>query len=102
MSVFDMWLGGVALLSGAIGGCALTALANRWRQDRQRIAELESKVLELSKPRRAWLDEIRLDARTEVLATAQLMKLSVHDGLDALRRLSPGLAEEVVEDVMRK
>jgi hypothetical protein len=102
MSVFDMWFGGIALLAGAIGGCALTMLANHWQQDRQRIAELESKVLELSKPRRAWLDEIRLDARTEVLATAQLMKLSVHDGLDALRRLSPGLAEEVIEDVMRK
>ena len=79
---------------GTLSGAFITWLIIQVYQLRRELAALQ-------RPRRVWLDEIRLDARTELLATAQLMKLSVHDGLDALRRISPQLAEEVVKEVMR-
>lgn len=99
MSYLSFYLALAALIGGFVSW-----IATRWYYERQkqneRIAHLERQVSELIKPRRFWYDEGRMDERVGLLAAAQLMKLSVHDGLDALRRLSPGLAEEVVEDVM--
>ncbi len=93
---------GIGSLTGALITWTVFQQQQQQAQLGRELAALRAEVEKLSRPRRAWMDEVRLDVRTELLATAQLLKLSVHDGLDALRRLSPGLAEEVIREVMRR
>lgn len=97
-----VFVGFIGLAVGSLGGAFITWLIIRQSQLNRELAALRAEMERLARPRRAWLDEIRLDARSELLAAAQLMKLSVHDGLDALNRLSPKLAQEVVDEVMRR
>lgn len=92
----------ILVVGSALSGAFLAWLILQRQHDHRRIDALERQMAELMRPRRFWYDEGRLDERTGLLAAAQLMKLSVQDGLDALRRLSPGLADEVVNDVMRR
>jgi len=102
MSTFNLGvLLGVSAVS-AISGALIIWLTFSKNIQNDRIAALEKQVADLSKPKRFWYDEGRMDERTGLLAAAQLLKLSVQDSLDALRRLSPQLADEVVDDVMRR
>jgi hypothetical protein len=98
-----------AVLASAITGSAVTWIAmrlNHEHHERQRlageVAKLAEEVARLSRSKRQWLDEVKLDARTGMLNAVTLWELSVRDGLDALNRLSPERAWRVVDEVLKK
>lgn len=48
---------------------------------------------------REWAANRELDHRAQLLSVAALVKLSARDNLDALKRLSPEMALEVIGEV---
>ena len=77
-------------------GAGLTWLVMTIRRQAERIADLERRA---ARPGPHWAEELRLDHRAQLVSVAALVKLSARDNLDALVRLSPELAREVVQEI---
>lgn len=89
-----------AFVAGTLAAGAVVWLLMTVGQLRARIVELEQAAKQpapTATPQ--WAESMKLDHRAQLLSIAGLVKLGVTDNLDALMRISPEMAREVVERV---
>lgn len=87
--------GGVVWLTQTIG--QLRARLTEQAQQIEALRQEQAKPLPVAV--REWAANRDLDHRAQLLSVAALVKLSARDSLDALQRVSPEMALEVIGDV---
>lgn len=85
----------LALVAGGLGVGAVVWLVMTLDRQAAEIADLKRKQADGP----AWSQEMKLSHRQQLVSIAALNQQATRDLLDALMRVSPDMAREVIEEV---